>query len=427
MSSALDSWGLQPPSRPEAVRPIAWSDQAAALVSAQGGSRLAYGQGRSYGDVCLNNGGALIPTAALNRFVAYDPVSGVLTAEAGITFAEILQRIVPDGWFTPVTPGTRRLSLGGAVANDVHGKEHRTQGTFGRHITEIVLWRSDQGRLVCSPQQNEDLYRATIGGLGLTGLITEVSFQLLRIAGPCVQTKTVSGDFAGTLSAAAAEDPYAVAWLDSAAGGEKLGRAMVTSGSFVGGERALSRAELTVPPIFPSGLLNRSTIGWLNRLRWRETKQGEIVTHEAFFHPLDRLAGWNRLYGPRGFYQHQCVIPKAAGAEPIRDLVRVMQRGGGASFVSVLKAFGPLGSPGLMSFPREGLSLALDLPNTGRETLTLLDEMDRVVVAAGGGLYPAKDARMSPGVFRAGFPQWEAFARYVDPAFSSSFWRRVTA
>lgn len=424
MSGHPGSWGLQPPSRPAAVRPIAWSDQAAALVNAAGGSRLAYGRGRSYGDVCLNNGATLIPTAALDRLLAYDPATGVLTAEAGMTFDDILGRVVPDGWFTPVTPGTRRLSLGGAVANDVHGKEHRTQGTFGRHIGEFVLWRSDGGRVVCSREQNEDLFRATIGGLGLTGLITQVTFRLLRMAGPCVQTETVAGDFA---TIAAGEQPYAVAWLDASAGGEKLGRAMITRGAFGPGERAPARGGWTVPPIFPSGLLNRETIGWLNRLRWREGSQRAVVTPEEFFHPLDRLAGWNRLYGPRGFYQHQSVIPKAAGPEPIRDLVRVMQGGGGASFVSVLKAFGPLESPGLMSFPREGLTLALDLPNTGPSVLKLLDEMDRVVVAAGGRLYPAKDARMSPATFRAGFPQWETFARYIDPAFSSSFWRRVTA
>lgn len=424
MNDHLSSWGLQPPSRPAAVRPIAWGDQAAALVGAPGLSRLAYGQGRSYGDVCLNNGGALIPTSALDRIVVYDPAAGLLIAEAGMTFGDILGRIVPDGWFTPVTPGTRRLSLGGAVANDVHGKEHRTQGTFGRHISELVLWRSDRGRVVCGPGQNEDLFRATIGGLGLTGFITQVSFRLLRVAGPRVQTETVPGDFA---SVAEGEHPYAVAWLDTSASGGKLGRALITRGAFVPGERAPARVEWTVPPFFPSGLLNRSTIGWLNRLRWRETSQRKIVTPEEFFHPLDRVTGWNRLYGPRGFYQHQCVIPKAAGAEPIRDLSRVLQRGGGASFVSVVKAFGPLESPGMLSFPREGLTLALDLPNTGPAVLKLLDEMDRVVVAAGGRLYPAKDARMSPATFRAGFPQWEAFSRHIDPAFFSSFWRRVTA
>lgn len=424
MSDHLRSWGLQPPSRPAAVRPIAWSDQAAALVNAPGGSRLPYGRGRSYGDVCLNNGGTLIPTSALDRLVAYDPASGILTAEAGMTFGDILQRVVPDGWFTPVTPGTRRLSLGGAVANDVHGKEHRAQGTFGRHVTEFVLWRSDRGRVVCGPEQNSDLFRATIGGLGLTGLITQVTFRLLRIAGPRVQTETVSGDFA---LVATGEDPYAVAWLDTSATGGKLSRARITRGAFAPGECALARGGWTVPPIFPSGLLNRSTIGWLNRLRWSETSRRQVVTPEEFFHPLDRLTGWNRLYGRRGFYQHQSVIPKAAGTEPIRDLLRVMQRGGGASFVSVLKAFGPLESPGLMSFPQEGLTLALDLPNAGPPVLKLLEEMDRVVVAAGGRLYPAKDARMSAATFRTGFPQWETFARYIDPAFSSSFWRRVTA
>lgn len=422
--SDFPSWGLQPPSHPAAVRPIAWKDQAAALVNAPGETRLAYGRGRSYGDVCLNNGGTLIPTSSLDRLIAYDPGEGILTAEAGITFGDILKIIVPDGWFTPVTPGTARLSLGGAVANDVHGKEHRTQGTFGRHVSELTVWRSDRGGVVCGPAQNEELFRATVGGMGLTGLITQVTFKLLRIAGPAVQTRTVSGSFA---ELAAVADPYAVAWLDSSASGSRLGRAMVTGGAFVPGGKPIVRGKLTVPPIFPSGLLNRSTIGWLNRLRWRETGWRRVLTPGAFFHPLDRLEKWNRFYGPRGFYQHQCVIPSAAGAEPIRDLLRVMQRGGGASFVSVLKAFGALESPGMISFPKEGLTLALDLPNTGQPALRALDEMDRVVVAAGGRLYPAKDARMSPATFRSGYPQWETFARHVDPVFSSSFWRRVTA
>ncbi len=424
MNAPFPSWGLQPPTEPAAVRPISWEDQAAERVTAPGPARLAYGRGRSYGDVCLNNGGVLIPTAAMNRIVRYDPAEGVLTAEAGMTFEEILSLVVKDGWFTPVTPGTRRLTLGGAVANDVHGKEHRTQGTFGRHVSEFVLWRSDRGRVVCSPRENVDLFRATIGGLGLTGLITEVTLRLLRIPGPCVETTTVAGDFAEILEN---DHRFTVAWVDASASGAQLGRAMATSGDFVPGERAPARKELRVPPIFPSGLLNPITIHLLNRLRWRDAERKERQSYEQFFHPLDRLAGWNHLYGPRGFYQHQCVIPKAAGSEPIRELLRLMQRRRGASFVSVLKAFGALESPGLLSFPREGLTLAVDLPNTGQPVFTLLDEMDRIAVSAGGRIYPAKDARMSPATFRAGYPNWETFVRWIDPAFSSNFWRRVTA
>lgn len=425
--SAPASWGLQPPSQPAAVRAMAWADQAERLAGEAGCSRLAYGAGRSYGDVCLNNGGALIRTAGLDRVIAYDPVNGILTAEAGLTFASIHHLVVPDGWFTPVTPGTSRLTLGGAVANDVHGKDHPTQGTLGRHVAEFVLWRSDRGRIVCRPSENAGLFRATIGGLGLTGLITQVTLRLTRIAGPVVAAVRAAGDFAETLPAAAREHRYAVAWIDASATGGKLGHALVTAGDFAPGEPAAPRRQWRVPPVFPAGLLNRATIDLLNRLRWRPAPGRQRLSPEQFFHPLDRLAGWNHLYGPRGFYQHQGVIPQSAGAEPIRDLLRALRRGGGASFVSVLKVLGPLESPGMMSFPREGLTLALDLPNTGQHTLKLLDEMDRIVVSAGGRIYPAKDARMSPATFRAGYPQWEAFARWADPAFSSSFWRRVTA
>lgn len=420
MNPSPASWGLQPPSHPAAVRPIFWRDQAAGFVNAPGPTRLAYGRGRSYGDVCLNNGATLIPTGALDRIIAYDRQAGVLTAEAGMTFSQILEVIVPDGWFTPVTPGTSRLTLGGAVANDVHGKEHATQGTFGRHVAELVLWRSGAGRLVCGPEENAALFRATIGGLGLTGLVTQVTVRLLRIAGPWVESKTAAGDFA---ELGASNSRYSVAWLNSANGGH----AMVTTGDFAAGPPAKPRRAFNVPPVFPSGLLNRQTLNALNWLRARQPARSGRVSHEAFFHPLDRLSGWNHLYGRRGFYQHQCVIPLAAGVKPIHALLREMRRRGGASFVTVLKAFGPLPSPGLLSFPMEGWTLALDLPNAGQPTLDLLDALDAIVLDARGRLYPAKDARMSPATFRAGYPQWEEFARFVDPAFSSGFWRRVTS
>jgi FAD/FMN-containing dehydrogenase len=429
IASDLTSWNRLPLGPPARQQPIAWRDEIAPnLRPASKRSVLPYGNGRTYGDVCLNHGNLILPMRGLNRILAYDRAHGTITAEAGMTFRELLAIIVPDGWFPPVTPGTSHLTLGGAVANDVHGKDHPTAGTFGRHLLELELHRSDEeGPIACSPRERAELFCATIGGLGLTGLIRSVTFPLQRIAGPLMETRSRRGDCLAMF--AAAPDPafpHRIAWLDASAPPDELGRGIFTEGRFTTGAGSGDLRRMLPSPPLPSGLLGPALFRVLNRLRYlAPIAESEDMGYEPFFYPLDQIDNWQRAYGPAGFYQHQSLIPDSAGSEPIRALLRALPAHGQMSFVTVLKKYGVLSSPGMMSFPRAGLSLALDLPNLGDRTLRLLDTLDEIVVAAGGRIYPAKDARMSPDTFRAGYPQWEAFTKFIDPAFSSGFLRRM--
>jgi FAD/FMN-containing dehydrogenase len=429
IASDLTSWNRLPVGPPARMQPIAWRDEIArCLRPTSRHSVLPYGQGRTYGDVCLNPGNVLLPTRGLNRILDYDRVRGVITAEAGVTFRELLLLVVKDGWFPPVTPGTCHLTLGGAIANDVHGKDHPNAGTFGRHVLKFELHRSDQATpAICSPDQNAELFRATIGGLGLTGFVSSVTFPLVRIAGPMIETQTRRGDCLAMITAEADPNfPHRIAWLDASAPPDELGRGLFTEGRFTA-ERGSTDLRSTLPsPPLPSGLLGPGLFRFLNRFRYlAPISETDVVGYEPFFYPLDQIDHWQRAYGPAGFYQHQSLIPTAAGKEPIRELLQVISAHGQMSFVTVLKRFGDISSPGLLSFPQAGLSLAMDLPNLGDRTLRMLDALDKIVVASGGRMYPAKDARMSAATFRAGYPQWEAFTNFIDPAFSSGFLRRM--
>jgi FAD/FMN-containing dehydrogenase len=428
-ASDLTSWNRLPVGPPARMQPIAWRDEIAnRLRPASRQSVLPYGQGRTYGDVCLNPGNLILPIRGLNRILDYDREQGVVTAEAGVTFRELLGLIVKDGWFPPVTPGTSHLTLGGAIANDVHGKDHPTAGTFGRRVLEFELHRSDQSApVICSPQQQVELFRATIGGLGLTGLVRSVTFPLQRIAGPMIETRIRRGDcLAMFADAADPAFPHRVAWLDAAAPPDELGRGLFTEGRFAAARGPSALRSMMPSPPLPSGLLGPALFRFLNGFRYLAPfSETDVIGFEPFFYPLDQVDNWQRAYGRAGFYQHQSLIPAGAGPEPIRALLRALTAHGQMSFVTVLKQFGDIASPGLLSFPQAGLSLAMDLPNLGDRTLRLLDALDEIVVLSGGRIYPAKDARMSPATFRAGFPQWEAFTKFIDPAFSSGFLRRM--
>lgn len=397
---------------------------------------LPYGNGRSYGDSCLNDNGALLHTKALDHFIDFNPETGELACETGVQLADILDLVVPQGWFVPVTPGTRFVTIGGAIANDVHGKNHHRAGNFGRHLLELELLRSDGSRRVCSPTENPEWFAATIGGLGLTGLITRARIQLRRIAGPWMSSEVHRFDnLAGFFRLSEASDrdyEYTVAWIDCLASGRNLGRGLFTRANHAPAHpdrrpQAPSR-RLRVPITPPLSLINRLTLRGFNALYYQRQRQSvaHATTHyEPHFYPLDGIGDWNRIYGPRGFLQYQCVVPPDAAAEGIAELLRLIADSGTGSFLAVLKQFGPLGSPGMLSFPRPGTTLALDFPNQGSATLTLLDRLDNVVSAAGGAVYPAKDARMSGKHFRQYFPAWESFRPFIDPRFSSSLWRRV--
>lgn len=399
------------------------------------GPVLAYGNGRSYGDSCLLDGGAMLDTAALSRIVSFDDEAGLIVAEAGVQLSTILDACVARGWFLPVTPGTRFVTLAGAVANDVHGKNHHALGTFGRHVAWFDLTRSDGSALRCSPDRNPHLFAATIGGMGLTGLITQVALQLIPVKGPLMAQETLPfGSLDAFFEIGAQSDSshaYTVAWIDSMAAGASLGRGVFFRANHAdepAGVRA-GRAIPFLPFTPPVSLLNRATLTAFNALyrasHGAAPKSG-LVPYQPFFYPLDRVIGWNRAYGPKGLRQFQSVVPMGAAREAVREMLKASHRAGEASFLTVLKLFGDMPSPGMMSFPMEGATLTLDFPYRGARTDALLSDLDRIAIEAGGRVNPYKDARMPPSVFEASFPRWAEFARYKDPAFTSNFWRRVT-
>lgn len=396
---------------------------------------LPYGLGRSYGDSCLNDSGVLINTRALDHLIAFDADTGVLRCETGISLAEILQLCVPRGWFLPVTPGTKFVTLGGAIANDVHGKNHEQNGTFGRYVRAFELLRSDGSRLLCSATDNPEFYCATIGGLGLTGLVVWAEIQLLRVENAYVDDESFQcRDLEHCLQLfeqSRDSYQYRVAWIDCLAQGDSLGRGIFSRANHCSNQSMPvmyeQRKKLTVPFTFPPHILNRYTVIAFNALYFRKLgkpQKSARQDYDSFFYPLDNIHHWNRIYGPRGFLQYQCVVTKEPSAA-LRALLLRIARSGQASFLSVLKEFGALESPGLLSFPRKGFTLALDFPNLGQSTLDLLNDLDAIVREAEGAVYPAKDARMSPEMFRLGYSAAEDFTRYIDPRFSSSFWRRV--
>jgi FAD/FMN-containing dehydrogenase len=396
---------------------------------------LPYACGRSYGDSCLNAGGVLLDVSQLDRLIAFDRERGILRCEAGATLAEILDLIVPHGWFLPVVPGTRWVSLGGAIANDIHGKNHHRAGTFGTHVTRLELARSGGERIVCAP--GDDLFQATIGGLGLTGVILWAEIRLKRVPGPGIAGEQIRfPDLAGFFALAEEDQSfeYTVAWVDCLARGARLGRGIYMRGDHAPLERGtvspLVASRWRVPVDMPDGLINGLTVRLFNQAYYRAqlgTRRRIMIRYAPFFFPLDGIADWARLYGPRGFVQYQCVVPEAPGGEPIRTILRRISRSGQPASLAVLKRFGGLKSPGLLSFPREGITLAVDFAFRGSTTLALLDELDAIVRDANGAVYPAKDARMSPASFRAFFPAHERLEAHRDPRFSSSFWRRVHA
>ncbi|MDM8548360.1 FAD-binding oxidoreductase [Candidatus Venteria ishoeyi] len=430
---AYQSWNRYPSVRQKADI-LHWATDVLPDIQ-QGETLLPYGLGRSYGDVCLNQGGRILDTQNLNHFLHFDRAKGILRCESGVTLAQILSLIIPVGWFLPVTPGTQFITLGGAVANDVHGKNHHCAGNFGHHIRQFELLRSDGSVYLCSPQQNPEWFRATVGGLGLTGLIRWVEFQLIPINNPLIEVETVK--FANideffSLSKASAFD-YSVAWLDGMAKGKSLGRGLFMQGNHAApqwnhGYCMKNTRKLSIPIDFPGFTLNKLSIKLFNTLYYHKQikKVSTGLAHYLpFFYPLDGVENWNRIYGAKGFFQYQCVLPYDNPAV-IKEMLKTIANSGQASFLGVMKVFGDIQSLGLLSFPRKGFTLALDFRNHGEKTLRLLEALDVMVSANGGVVYPAKDTRMSAQHFQQFYPNWEDMLKFIDPHFSSGFWRRVT-
>ena len=403
----------------------------ALLKSADDAALLPYGLGRSYGDSCLNANRALVDCRRLNRILGFDESSGVLRCESGVSLADIIDLFLPKGWFLPVTPGTKFVTVGGAIANDVHGKNHHCAGTFGAHVHQLGLHRSNDGLAVCSPQENSHMFRATIGGLGLTGIIAWADIQLRRVSGPWIDAEGVPFKSLTTFLDLSAESDgrfeYTVAWIDCFAASPR-GVFFRGNHSSEAGNSFRPKRGPKLPCALPSWMLNRYSMKAFNAAYYKMHTANagpSQVSYDSFFYPLDSVGQWNLTYGKRGFLQYQCVIPvnNAAGVEELLDRVA---RAGMGSFLAVLKQFGDTPAAGMMSFPRPGITLALDMAMRGESTLQLMRTLDEVVQQSGGALYPAKDARMSPAMFESSFPGWRSFVPYIDPKMSSSFWRRVT-
>ncbi|AVO45515.1 FAD-binding oxidoreductase [Phreatobacter cathodiphilus] len=435
-TSEWTSWGRVNRAPHHVARPT-WRQDIPAVV-AEGRQRfpslLPVGLRRSYGDSVLNPAGAVIDMTGVDRMIAFDPATGVLRADAGLSFDALLRALVPRGFFLPVTPGTRFVTLGGAVANDVHGKNHHGAGTIGCWVRRLGLLRSDGREHDLGPDDETGLFAATIGGLGLTGIITWVELSLMPITSTMMDVETIAfDDLDGFFALAEASEQafdYTVAWVDCLAGGARTGRGLFTRGrhAAAGPLEAGKAGGPTIPMDFPGFALNGLSIRAFNALyAWngRRTAGNSIQHYQPFFYPLDAIGQWNRMYGQRGMFQYQSVVPPDAARDATAAMLRAIASAGEGSFLAVLKTFGDRPSPGMLSFPSPGTTLALDFPNRGDGTLALLARLDAIVREAGGKLYPAKDGRIPRDMFRAGYPGWERFASHVDPLMSSMFWNRV--
>lgn len=436
-SQTLLSWGNYPPF-PQVPASCHWRGDLQSTfqrVKEHHSSTLAYGAGLSYGDSCLAASDHVLHTRQLDRFVSADWQTGVLTAECGLTLEDILAVAVPRGWFLSVTPGTKYITLGGAIANDVHGKNHHRRGTFGCHVRRFGLLRSDTGRMTCSADLNRELFNATIGGLGLTGIIEWAEIQLMPISSSriCSLTQRFADldEFFALSEELDEKREFCVSWIDCLAKGGTIGRGVYMAGDFAdeGPLTIEGVRKLTMPFTPPISLINPLSLRAFNELYWHKAPASRRLAttgYDPFFYPLDAILKWNRIYGPRGFQQYQALIPEAEARPSIAALLTTIAKSGTGSFLAVLKRCGNTKSPGLLSFPHPGTTLALDFPQNERLTKTLFPRLDAIVRETGGRMYPAKDAHMSGEDFRRSYPGWQKIEAVRDPALMSRFWKRVT-
>ncbi|MFZ5571902.1 MAG: FAD-binding protein [Thermodesulfobacteriota bacterium] len=388
---------------------------------------IVHAMGRSYGDSALNR--QVIATRRFNKLVAFDPQSGVVTCESGVTLAELIHIFLPRGWFLSVTPGTRLISVGGAVAGDVHGKNHHKDGCFSACVESLELMVADGRVFSCSRTENRELFLATCGGMGLTGVILTVRLKLKPVKSAYIRESVIRCRNLAEVFAAFEQHrstTYSVAWIDCLAGGFHKGRSVLMLGEHADtGRRRLPWTQrLTVPLDFPGSCLNRHTVRLFNGLYYRSRPahvENRLVPLEPFFYPLDQVANWNRMYGRRGFTQYQLVLPLQSSFDGLTEILSRIAESGLGSFLAVLKLFGPE-NDNYLSFPMEGYTLALDF-KIERRLFPFLDELDRIVLGHGGRLYLSKDVRMRPEVFLKGYPRYGRFAelraRYGMEKFSS--------
>lgn len=437
LTKSLKSWGSVVRGDHYVTKPFRRNEIASLLSEAneRAKSILAYGLGRSYGDSCLNTENLIIQTRGLDRFIAFDPESGILRAEAGVSLGELMQLIVPHGCFLHTTPGTRFVTLGGAIANDVHGKNHHVSGSFGENVRAFGLVRSDLGEITVTREKYPEIFKATIGGLGLTGIISWVELQLVTIGSSNIDQEIIPikslDHFFSVMEEQTPRFEHTVAWVDCTATGADLGRGIFTGGNWARDHhfRPHDTSGPNLPVSAPNFVLNPMTLRGFNKVyHWRQcVKAGKSkVPYAEHFHPLDAVKNWNRVYGSKGFYQYQSVIPFETAKDATREMLDLIAKSGQGSMLAVLKTLGGIPGAGWLSFPREGVTLALDFQNKGDKTLSLMAQLDKIVLRANGRLYPAKDGRISAEMFQTGYPDWREVEAHRDPVISSNFWRRVT-
>lgn len=429
----LAGWGRTPWAAADVVHPSSPDELASAARGAGRRGAIARGLGRSYGDAAQRSGGLVIDATGVRGVLDLDVEAGEVRVLAGTSLDDLLREIVPRGWFVGTTPGTRFVTVGGMIASDVHGKNHHADGAFGLHVRSMVVGTPDGGRRSLTPADTPDEFWATCGGMGLTGPIIEATLALrpIETAQLAVDTDRISDldDLLARLRDGQAQHRYSVAWIDLLATGASLGRSVLTQGDFApaaslrrraGGDPLAfdPRPPVPVPP-GPTGLLNKLTVRAFNELWFRKApkeRRGELQSIGTFFHPLDIFAGWNRLYGPRGFVQWQCQLPFGAEAE-LRACVESLSGEGATSFLAVLKTLGPA-DPGPLSFPAPGWTLALDVPAGSLEVAALLRRLDHLVADAGGRAYLAKDSHLDPALVPVMYPrldEWRDVCSSMDP------------
>ncbi|MCZ6782127.1 MAG: FAD-binding oxidoreductase [Proteobacteria bacterium] len=445
VSRAVSGWGNYPVAQCDVYRPETRADLAEIVARAPQSSLIARGLGRSYGDAALNAGHAVIQSDRLDRLLSFDPEGGVLACEAAVSLAEILDVFLPRGFFFPVTPGTKFITVGGAIAADVHGKNHHRSGSMAASLLDFQLLTARGDVLTCSREENADLFWATLGGMGLTGVILEARLQLRPVdTAAMVVDQEKARDLDAVLERCAESDDdydYSVSWIDCLARGRSLGRSILLRANHAALEDlpASARAEpyapqrrlqLSVPFTLPSFTLNPVSVRAFNTGIYHVHRSGRTVRDcDGYFYPLDRVHHWNRIYGRRGMLQYQCALPHESARQGLVEVLEELSSTRRASFLAVLKSFGAA-SEGVLSFPRPGFTLALDLPYTGPDALAALARLDRIVARHGGNVYLAKDACLDPQLFRDMYPGLERFREIkdkVDPEhrFSSSQARRL--